>query len=90
MHHDVTREDDCINGFETRWFFRTMRDRGEHLLGPITKERTVIYDGQTLTEYRADLAERARVRAVHAALANICDAIIALPAPGGAPKGHRQ
>ena len=76
-----------VNGFEGQWFFRTMRDRDESLLGPITKARTDKYDRLTLAEYRADLAERARIRAVHAALADSCDASIALAAPGGAPEG---
>jgi len=40
-----------------------------------------------LAEHRADLTERARVRAVHAALAANCDACITLAAPGGAPEG---
>jgi Asp-tRNA(Asn)/Glu-tRNA(Gln) amidotransferase A subunit family amidase len=76
-----------VNGFEGQWFFRTMRNRDESLLGPITKARTAKYDRLTLAEYRADLAERARIRAVHAALADSCDASIALAAPGGAPEG---
>ncbi len=75
------------NGFEAQWFFRTMRERDENLLGPVTKARTAKYDGLTLADYRADLAERARIRGVHAALADSCDAAIALPAPGGAPEG---
>jgi Asp-tRNA(Asn)/Glu-tRNA(Gln) amidotransferase A subunit family amidase len=76
-----------INGFEGQWFFRTMRDRDAEKLGPITRERTAKYDGTTLAQYRAGLQERARIRAVHAALAAACDAAIALPAPGGAPEG---
>jgi Asp-tRNA(Asn)/Glu-tRNA(Gln) amidotransferase A subunit family amidase len=76
-----------INGFEGQWFFRVMRDRDQSLLGPITRERTGKYDRLTLAEYRADLAERARIRAVHAALADRCDAAITLPATGGAPAG---
>jgi Asp-tRNA(Asn)/Glu-tRNA(Gln) amidotransferase A subunit family amidase len=56
-------------------------------MGPITRERTHKYDGLTLADYRADIKERARIRAVHAALAARCDALIALAAPGGAPEG---
>jgi Asp-tRNA(Asn)/Glu-tRNA(Gln) amidotransferase A subunit family amidase len=75
------------NGWEGRWFFRVMCDRDESKMGPITRERTHKYDGLTLAEHRADLKERARIRAVHAALALRCEACIALAAPGGAPEG---
>ncbi len=75
------------NGFEGQWFFRTMRDRDADKLGPITKERTAKYDGLTLADYRADLKERARIRAVYAGLAASCDATLALAAPGAAPEG---
>ena len=50
-------------------------------------ERAEKYEDMTLAEHRADLKERARVRAVHAALAANCDACITLAAPGGAPEG---
>jgi Asp-tRNA(Asn)/Glu-tRNA(Gln) amidotransferase A subunit family amidase len=75
------------NGWEGRWFFRVMCDRGESKMGPITRERTHKYDGLTLADYRADIKERARIRAVHAALASRVDACITLAAPGGAPEG---
>ena len=41
----------------------------------------------TLDQHRADLKERARIRAVHAELAAMCDACITLAAPGAAPEG---
>jgi Asp-tRNA(Asn)/Glu-tRNA(Gln) amidotransferase A subunit family amidase len=41
----------------------------------------------TITDHRADLKERARVRAVHAELATNCDACITLSAPSHAPEG---
>jgi Asp-tRNA(Asn)/Glu-tRNA(Gln) amidotransferase A subunit family amidase len=41
----------------------------------------------TLNDHRADLRERARVRAVHAELAATCDACITLSAPSHAPEG---
>ena len=75
-----------VNGFEGQWFFRVMRDRDATKLGPITKQRTDKYHALTLAEYRADLKERARVRALYAELAATCDACITLPAPGGAPE----
>jgi len=75
------------NGWEARWFFRTMRDRDAGKLSRTIVERTQKYGDLTLAEHRADLKERARVRAAHAELAATCDACIALSAPGGAPQG---
>jgi Asp-tRNA(Asn)/Glu-tRNA(Gln) amidotransferase A subunit family amidase len=74
------------NGWEGRWFFRVMRDRDESKMGPITRERVGKYDHLTLAEYRADLKERDRIRAVHAGLDTV-DACITLAASGGAPEG---
>jgi Asp-tRNA(Asn)/Glu-tRNA(Gln) amidotransferase A subunit family amidase len=85
--HEVTELSHRCNGWEGRWFFRTMRDRDANKMGPITRERTAKYDNLTLAGYRADLKERARIRAVHAELAATCDACIALAAPGAAPQG---
>jgi Asp-tRNA(Asn)/Glu-tRNA(Gln) amidotransferase A subunit family amidase len=83
----VTELSHRINGFEGQWFFRTMRERDASKLGPITRERTDKFDRLTLADYRADLKERARTRAVHAELAALCDGCIALAAPGAAPEG---
>ena len=75
------------NGWETRWFFRSMRERDADKLSPAIRERSQKYENLTLAEHRADLKERDRVRAVHATLAATCDACITLSAPGGAPAG---
>jgi Asp-tRNA(Asn)/Glu-tRNA(Gln) amidotransferase A subunit family amidase len=75
------------NGWEARWFFRTMSDRDAGKLSRTILDRTRKYEDLTLAEHRADLKERARVRAVHAELAAACDACITLAAPGGAPQG---
>jgi Asp-tRNA(Asn)/Glu-tRNA(Gln) amidotransferase A subunit family amidase len=75
------------NGFETRWFFRAMRERDAGKLSRNITERAQKYEDMTLADHRADLRERTRVRAVHAALAANCDACIALAAAGGAPEG---
>jgi Asp-tRNA(Asn)/Glu-tRNA(Gln) amidotransferase A subunit family amidase len=75
------------NGFEGQWFFRSLRERDASKLGPITRARTEKYDNATLAQYRADLKERARIRAVHAELASLCDACVSLAAPGAAPEG---
>jgi Asp-tRNA(Asn)/Glu-tRNA(Gln) amidotransferase A subunit family amidase len=75
------------NGWETRWFFRTMRERDAAKLSRAITERAARYEDMTLEEHRADLRERARIRAVHAELAATCDACITLSAPGNAPAG---
>ena len=76
------------NGWEGRWFFRSMRDRDAgKKLGRITMERADKFEDLTLAQYRADLKERARIRAVYAALAATCEACVTLAAPGGAPQG---
>jgi Asp-tRNA(Asn)/Glu-tRNA(Gln) amidotransferase A subunit family amidase len=75
------------NSFETRWFFRSMRDRDAGKLSRNIMERAQKYENPTLAEHRADLKERARIRAVHAELAATCDACIALAAPSAAPEG---
>jgi Asp-tRNA(Asn)/Glu-tRNA(Gln) amidotransferase A subunit family amidase len=75
------------NGFETRWFFRSLRERDAGKLSRNVMERTQKYEDLTLAEHRADLKARARVRAVHADLAANCDACITLGAPSGAPEG---
>ena len=64
-----------------------MRDRDAAKLGPLTAERANKYEDLTLDRYRADLKERARIRAVHAALAQNCEACLTLAAPGAAPEG---
>jgi Asp-tRNA(Asn)/Glu-tRNA(Gln) amidotransferase A subunit family amidase len=75
------------NGFEARWFLRSMRDRDASKLSHTIVERTQKYEDLTLEEHRADLRERARIRAVYAELAASCDACITLAAPGAAPEG---
>jgi Asp-tRNA(Asn)/Glu-tRNA(Gln) amidotransferase A subunit family amidase len=75
------------NGWEARWFLRSMRDRDAGKLSRTIVERTQKYEDLTLTEHRSDLRERARIRAVHAELATNCDACITLAAPSSAPEG---
>ena len=75
------------NGWETRWFIRTMRERDVRALSRNILERAQRYEDMTLTDHRADLKERARVRAVHAELAANCEAAITLSAPNHAPEG---
>jgi Asp-tRNA(Asn)/Glu-tRNA(Gln) amidotransferase A subunit family amidase len=75
------------NGWETRWFLHSLRDRDAGKLSQAILSRAQKYEDMSLADHRADLRERARVRAVHAELAEACDACITLAAPGGAPEG---
>ena len=75
------------NGWETRWFLHAMRDRDAGKLSRNILERSRKYEDMTLTDHRADLGERARVRALHAELAGTCDACVTLAASDGAPEG---
>jgi len=75
------------NGWETRWFIRTMRERDAEALSRSILDRAQRYQDMTLADHRADLRERARVRAAHAELAAHCDACITLAAPNHAPEG---
>lgn len=75
------------NGWETRSFLRAMRDRDAGKLSRRLMERAQSYEGLTLAEHRADLRERARVRAIYTGLAASCDGCVTLAAPGGAPEG---
>jgi Asp-tRNA(Asn)/Glu-tRNA(Gln) amidotransferase A subunit family amidase len=76
-----------INGFETRWFLRGARERDATKLSKVMQTRLQESEALTLTDYRALLAERARIRALYAALAGSFDGCITLSALGGAPKG---
>jgi Asp-tRNA(Asn)/Glu-tRNA(Gln) amidotransferase A subunit family amidase len=75
------------NGWETRWFLHSLRDRDASKLSRAILDRAQKYEDMTLADHRADLRERARVRAAYAELAANCDACITLAAPGGAPEG---
>src|SRR5271156_36686 len=75
------------NGWETRWFLRSMHDRDAGSLSRTIMERTRKYEDLTLAEHRADLNERACIRAAYAGFAGTCDACITLAAPDGAPEG---
>jgi Asp-tRNA(Asn)/Glu-tRNA(Gln) amidotransferase A subunit family amidase len=75
------------NGWENRWFLHAMHDRDAAKLSRNIVERAEKYENLTLDQHRADLKERARMRAVHAELAAACDACITLAAPGAAPEG---
>jgi Asp-tRNA(Asn)/Glu-tRNA(Gln) amidotransferase A subunit family amidase len=76
-----------LNSFETRWFLRGARDKDVSKLSKVMQQRLAEAEPLTLADYRADLAERARIRVVYGELAASCDGCITLPAPGPAPAG---
>jgi Asp-tRNA(Asn)/Glu-tRNA(Gln) amidotransferase A subunit family amidase len=83
----VTELSHRCNGWENRWFLHSMRDRDAGSLSRNIMERAEKYEDLTLDQHRADLKERARIRAVHAELAAMCEACATLAAPGSAPEG---
>jgi Asp-tRNA(Asn)/Glu-tRNA(Gln) amidotransferase A subunit family amidase len=76
-----------INNWEMRWFLKTCAERDQSKLSASVLERLREGEEMTQSDYRAALAERARVRAVYAELAAHCDACVLLSAPGPAPLG---
>ncbi|MBX9774831.1 MAG: amidase [Xanthobacteraceae bacterium] len=76
-----------INGFETRWFLRGAYQRDPEKLSSFMRERLVESEALTLADYRATLAERARIRALYGNLAGGFDGCLALAAGGPAPRG---
>jgi Asp-tRNA(Asn)/Glu-tRNA(Gln) amidotransferase A subunit family amidase len=76
-----------INNWEMRWFLQTCRDRDETKLSASSLERLMEGGQMNQSDYRAALAERARIRALYAELSADCDACVTLSAPGPAPIG---
>jgi len=77
-----------INAWEGRFPLNTYaRDMDRAGLSKSAQERLAQAEAMTQEQYQGLIAERARVRAVYAGLAQSCDGAIALPATGAAPKG---
>jgi Asp-tRNA(Asn)/Glu-tRNA(Gln) amidotransferase A subunit family amidase len=76
-----------INSWEVRWFLRGARERDAAKLSKIMQTRLQESEALTLDDYRAALAERARIRALYAELAAAYDGCVTLAATGPAPKG---
>jgi Asp-tRNA(Asn)/Glu-tRNA(Gln) amidotransferase A subunit family amidase len=76
-----------INDWEGRWPLNTYRVRDAGKLSALALERLASAEAMSLEDYRRLIAERARIRAVYAALAEVCDACVTLSAPGPAPRG---
>jgi Asp-tRNA(Asn)/Glu-tRNA(Gln) amidotransferase A subunit family amidase len=77
----------AINTWESRWPINTYRARNAGKLSKAMLDRGLRADAMTLEEYRRDIADRDRRRAVYRTLAKEFDACITLSAPGAAPVG---
>jgi Asp-tRNA(Asn)/Glu-tRNA(Gln) amidotransferase A subunit family amidase len=76
-----------INAWESRWPLNTYRNRDAGKLSRAMLTRLAQAEAMKLDEYRADLDERIRVRALYDSLAARCDACVTLAAPAAAPIG---
>jgi Asp-tRNA(Asn)/Glu-tRNA(Gln) amidotransferase A subunit family amidase len=77
-----------INAWEGRWPLNTYaRDMDRSQLSDSAQGRLAQGDGMTQDEYHGLHAERERIRAVHAGLADNYDLCVTLTAPGAAPRG---
>jgi Asp-tRNA(Asn)/Glu-tRNA(Gln) amidotransferase A subunit family amidase len=76
-----------INGWESRWPLNTYRNRDAGKVSPVMLQRLAEAEAMTLDDYRRDIAQRDKVRALYAELAAECDACVGLAAPRAAPIG---
>ena len=76
-----------INGWESRWPLNTYRARDASKLSRVMLNRLAEAEAMSLDDYRNDLAQRDKVRALYAELAADCDACVGLSAPAAAPVG---
>jgi len=76
-----------INGWESRWPLNTYRERDATKISRVMLDRLVEAEAMTLDDYRKDLAQRDKVRALYAVLSTECDVCVSLAAPGAAPVG---
>jgi Asp-tRNA(Asn)/Glu-tRNA(Gln) amidotransferase A subunit family amidase len=79
----------CANiiAWESRWPLNTYRARDASKLSQAMLELGARAEALTLDDYRRDIRERDRRRAVYQALAGEFDACLTLSAPGAAPVG---
>jgi Asp-tRNA(Asn)/Glu-tRNA(Gln) amidotransferase A subunit family amidase len=76
-----------IIAWESRWPLNTYRARDARKLSQAMLELSARAEAMTLDDYRRDIRERDRRRAVYQALAEEFDACLTLAAPGPAPVG---
>jgi Asp-tRNA(Asn)/Glu-tRNA(Gln) amidotransferase A subunit family amidase len=76
-----------INGWESRWPLNTYRARDASKVSRVMLGRLAEAEAMRLDDYRNDLAQRDKARALYAELAAECDACVSLSAPAAAPMG---
>jgi Asp-tRNA(Asn)/Glu-tRNA(Gln) amidotransferase A subunit family amidase len=76
-----------INGWESRWPLNTYRNRDASKISRAMLERLAEAEAMSLDDYRKNLAQRDKVRALYAELKAECDACVSLSAPRAAPMG---
>ena len=76
-----------INGWESRWPLNTYRARDASKVSAVMLGRLAEAEAMRLDDYRNDLAQRDKARALYAELAAECDACVSLAAPAAAPMG---
>jgi Asp-tRNA(Asn)/Glu-tRNA(Gln) amidotransferase A subunit family amidase len=76
-----------INSWESRWPLNTYRNRDAGKLSAAMLARLAQAEAMGLDDYRADLDERIRIRALYNSLAAQCDSCVTLAAPAAAPVG---
>src|SRR5258705_4761402 len=76
-----------INAWESRWPLNTYRSKNAALLSKSMLERLAEAEAMTVDDYRRDIAERVRIRALFATLSGIAHGAITLSATGAAPGG---
>jgi Asp-tRNA(Asn)/Glu-tRNA(Gln) amidotransferase A subunit family amidase len=86
--HDARELSHNIIAWESRWPLNTYRARDASKLSQPMHDLSVRAEAMTLDDYRRDIQERDRRRAVYHALAEDFDACLTLSAPGAAPVGH--
>ena len=85
--HDARELSHNIIAWESRWPLNTYRTRDPGKLSQPLLDLVARAEALTLDDYRRDLKERTRRRAVYQALAAEFDACLTLSAPGAAPIG---
>ena len=85
--HDARELSHTIIAWESRWPLNTYRARDPSKLSQPMHELSARAEALTLDDYRRDIKERQRRRAVYQALAAEFDACLILSAPGAAPIG---
>ncbi len=76
-----------LNAWEWRWPLNTYRERDAEKLSRAMLDRLAEAEAMTLSDYRRDLAQRDKDRALYAELTSECECCISLSAPSAAPMG---